>query len=618
MRICIAQTRIKAAAPEDNFAEIEKAIAQAHSEQADVIILPEMALPGYFVGDGWERPAFIQKCEDFNHRIAALSGDAVVIFGSVATDPRARNEDGRLRKFNAALIAQNGKLLNNPCIGMPFWPKTLMPNYREFDDSRHFFDTRKLAAERQQSIQSLLKLFTLTLRNGQTLRLALGICEDAWSDDYPLNPYELMSSHGEKPDLMVNISCSPFTLGKHARRKKLFAGLSNKFSCPVVYVNAVGSQNVGKTIFTFDGDSGVYTPSGFHGIAPAFAAATRTLDLQSVANTTIADERPLSESSARNEELLTALEAGLSFVKDEWKLEKVVIGVSGGIDSALSAVLHARVFGAQNVFCVNMPSRFNSQLTIGAAQKLAKNLGCSFASLSIEESVQLTLNQLDDARQQGLPLPSLLNPLVAENIQARDRGSRILSATASALGAVFPCNANKSETTVGYSTLYGDHAGYLAPIADLWKSDVYGLANFYNQEIFSREVIPAETMQVIPSAELSAEQDVAQGKGDPLCYPYHDALFRLWVEEWNRFDFDSTLAAYDDGTLKNRLSDEAVQHLNRLFPTREEFKSDLKRWWNAYTGMGAFKRVQAPPVLAITRRSFGFDHRECVGFPRQL
>lgn len=617
MRICIAQTRITAAAPEDNFAQIEKAIAQAHSEQADLIILPEMALPGYFVGDGWERPAFIRKCEEFNRRIAALSGDAVVIFGSVASDPHARNEDGRLRKYNAAFIAQNGQLLNNPCIGMPFWPKTLMPNYREFDDSRHFFDLRKLAAERQQSIQSLLRVFPLTLRNGQTLQLALGICEDAWSDDYSLNPYELMSSHGEKPDLLVNISCSPFTLGKHARRKKLFTGISGKFTCPVLYVNAVGSQNVGKTIFTFDGDSGVYTPSGFHGIAPAFAAATRTLDLNSVANSVAADDHSASAGLSRSAELMPALEAGLSLLKDEWKLEKIVIGVSGGIDSALSAVLHARVFGAQNVFCVNMPSRFNSQLTIDAAQKLAKNLACAFASLSIEESVKLTLNQLSEARQQGLPLPHALNPLVAENIQARDRGSRILSATASALGAVFPSNANKSETTVGYSTLYGDHAGYLAPIADLWKSDVYGLANFYNQEIFSREVIPAETLQVVPSAELSAEQDITKGKGDPLCYPYHDALFKLWVEEWNRFDFDSTLAAYDDGTLNNRLSDEAVQHLNRLFPTREEFKSDLKRWWNAYTGMGAFKRVQAPPVLAVTRRAFGFDHRECVGFPRQ-
>lgn len=613
MRICIAQTRIKAAAPEDNFAEIEKAIAHARSEQADLIIFPEMAVPGYFVGDGWERPAFIRKCEDFNRRIAAMSGDTVLIFGSVASDPHARNEDGRLRKYNAAFIAQNGKLLENPCIGMPFWPKTLMPNYREFDDSRHFFDLRKLAAERQQNVQSLLKLLPLTLRNGKTLRLALGVCEDAWSDDYSLNPYELMSSHGEKPDLLVNISCSPFTLGKHERRKKLFAGLNKKFSCPVVYVNAVGSQNVGKTIFTFDGDSGIYNHSGFHGIAPAFKDATRTFNLQ-----TIASEQTSPESFSRSAELLAALEAGLTFVRDEWKLERTVIGVSGGIDSALSAVLHARVFGAQNVFCVNMPSRFNSQLTIGAAQKLAKNLGCSFASLSIEDSVKLTLNQLDDARQQGLPLPHNLNSLVAENIQARDRGSRILSATASALGAVFPCNANKSETTVGYSTLYGDHAGYLAPIADLWKIDVYELAQFYNKEIFSGEVIPAETLQVVPSAELSAEQDITKGKGDPLCYPYHDALFRLWVEEWNRFDFDSTLAAYDDGSLKNRLSAEAVQHLQGLFQSREEFVADLKRWWNAYTGMGAFKRVQAPPVLAITRRSFGFDHRECVGFPRQL
>ena len=613
MRICIAQTRIKAAALEENFLAIENAIAQAQSEGADLLVCPEMALPGYFLGDAWERPSFLKQCDDHVLRLAALTGSFPVIFGSVGIDSNARNEDGRVRKYNAAFIAQRGRLLVNPALNLPFWPKTLMPNYREFDDSRHFFDLRKLAAERAVPLSTLLRPVAIPLASGRVVQVGIGICEDAWSDDYSHNPYETMFPKGTKADLLINISCSPFSLGKSERRKKLFTRIAQKHECPVVYVNAVGSQNVGKTIFSFDGDSGVYSASDFIPAAAAFESTVKTIaDVEAKANS-VNPNRQNAPSLSRLEEMQLALESGLGFIKDEWKLERVVVGVSGGIDSALSAVIHSRVFGAENVFCLNMPSRFNSPLTIDAAQKLARNLGCKFATLGIEESVALTLRQLNEARNQGLPIQDQLPSLVAENIQARDRGARIVAGVASALGAVFPCNANKSELTVGYSTLYGDHAGYIAPIADLWKQDVYALSKHYNANIFAASVIPDETLSVVPSAELSAEQDVGKGKGDPLCYPYHDALFRLWVEEWNRFDFEATLSAWDNGSLKALIGAEAGQHLDRLFKTRDEFLADLKRWWNAYCRMGAFKRVQAPPVLAITRRAFGFDHREAIG-----
>jgi NAD+ synthase (glutamine-hydrolysing) len=615
MRICVAQTRIKAAALEDNFKEIASAVQSATAEQADLIVFPEMALPGYFIGDAWERPSFLNACEELTHRVASLSSRTAIVFGSVGIDRAARNEDGRIRKYNAAFVAHDGRLLQNEALNLPFWPKTLLPNYREFDDSRHFYDLRKLAIEFGVALSSLVKPLSLKLSHEQSVRIGLGICEDAWADDYSVHPYEILSKDEHKPDLMINISCSPFTLGKQDKRRTLFSRLVSKSGCPVVYVNAVGSQNVGKTIFSFDGDSGIYSHTGFSPVGDSFLARTKTFDvpLQKASKQKAPTRIMLASAADRAAEICRALESGLNFLKEEWSLNRVVIGVSGGIDSALSAVLHTRVFGAENVFCVNMPSSYNSPLTIAAAKRLSAELGCCYTSVGIEESVRLTLSQLDAARTSGFPIPESLPSLVAENIQARDRGARLLAGIASALGAVFPCNANKSEMTIGYSTLYGDHAGYLAPLADLWKGDVYALARHYNKNVFGREVIPEETLSVVPSAELSSEQDVTQGKGDPLCYPYHDALFRLWVEEWNRFDFQSTLDAWDQGTLAHFIGPEAHSHLQQLFKTRADFCRDLKKWWSAYTTMGAFKRVQSPPVLALTRRAFGFDHREAIG-----
>jgi NAD+ synthase (glutamine-hydrolysing) len=610
MRICIAQTRVRAAALEQNFAIMCSAIEKAQRDESDIIVFPEMALPGYFLGDAWERPSFLQRCQDYVERIAALSNNIAVIFGSVGIDANSRNEDGRIRKYNAAFVAQNGTLLHNSSSNLPFWPKTLLPNYREFDDSRHFFDLRKLAIERNVSLENLLKPVALLKRDGSTVLVGIGLCEDAWDEDYSSKPYTILCQSEKRPDLLINLSCSPFTKGKQHKRRQLFSKKSNDLNLPIVYVNAVGSQNIGKTIFSFDGQSGVYSGDSFTPTAEAFVESVETISLT---NRSTIPNASGSVASNQTDEIRLALESGLSFIRDEWGLEKVVIGVSGGIDSALSTVLHARVFGEKNITCINLPSKFNSQLTINAARSLATNINCSFASLSIEESVALTLRQLDEARLQGLPISTPLSTLVPENIQARDRGSRLIAGVASALGAIFPCNANKSEMTVGYSTLYGDHAGYLAPLGDLWKADVYDLSRHYNSVVYGREIIPSATLSVVPSAELSAQQDVTRGQGDPLYYPYHDALFKLWVEEWNRYDFESTLEAWENGTLSKILGTAAEQYLSNAFKTRDEFIKDLCRWWNAYVGMGAFKRVQAPPVLALTRRAFGFDHREAIG-----
>ena len=162
---------------------------------------------------------------------------------------------------------------------------------------------------------------------------------------------------------------------------------------------------------------------------------------------------------------------------------------------------------------------------------------------------------------------------------------------------------------MGYCTLYGDESGFLAALADLWKHQVYALGQYMNQRIFAAEVIPAEVFSIVPSAELSAEQDVDAGKGDPLIYPYHDYLFRSFVERWQRATPEDILHWYANGTLEENIGCE-LGLVSRLFPSVNDFISDLERWWRLYTGMGVAKRIQAPPVLAVSRRAFGFDHRE--------
>jgi NAD+ synthase (glutamine-hydrolysing) len=207
-----------------------------------------------------------------------------------------------------------------------------------------------------------------------------------------------------------------------------------------------------------------------------------------------------------------------------------------------------------------------------------------------------------------------LSPAMLENVQARDRSSRVLAALAAAFGGVFTCNTNKTEATVGYGTLYGDLTGFLANLADLWKEEVYALGRHMNEAGATANAIPRGCFDVTPSAELSPDQNVDEGKGDPLVYPYHDRLFRNWVETWNRTTPEEILEWYADNTLEEQIG--YAGRVRDLFPSARAFIGDLERWWSLYTGMGVAKRIQAPPILAIKRRAFGFDHREAQMPPR--
>ncbi|MBR3051685.1 MAG: NAD(+) synthase, partial [Selenomonadaceae bacterium] len=286
-----------------------------------------------------------------------------------------------------------------------------------------------------------------------------------------------------------------------------------------------------------------------------------------------------------------------------------VIGVSGGIDSAVAAALYTKICGAENVYLVNMPSKFNSATTKNLSEQLAKNLGCKYFVVPIQESVDWTVKQLESV---GLEV----SDFVKENIQARDRSARILAAIAASVGGGFTCNANKAESTVGYATLYGDATGFLSALADLWKFQVYDLARYMNEKIFCREVIPQGIIDIVPSAELSTAQNVDEGKGDPLKYPYHDYLFRAFAER--HLTPEDILNWYAEKVLEENIGC-AAGLVEKYFPTAADFIADLERWWKQFTGISVAKRIQSPPILAVTENPYGAraESQNCIHFTKK-
>ncbi len=616
LKIALAQMEVIPGRPDLNTRTMLEMIGQARRLNADMIVFPEMAVPGYLLGDTWEQRAFLRDCEEYGRRVVAASEGICVLFGNVGVDWDRIGDDGRVRKYNSFFAARDGRLCGGDNFPYPFRVKSLQPNYREFEDDRHFYSLRKLALELGEKVEDLLQPVVMNVA-GNELRIGCILCEDGWSEDYSFKPMAAISRNGPV-HLFVNISSSPFTLGKNNKRNRVFSRQVKDACVPLVYVNNVGIQNNGKTVFTFDGCSTVYDAGGRTvACCPPFSPVLEVVDLDLASGG--AGLSPVGVPDDRDTgSIYRALSYGISRFLPSIGIERVVIGVSGGIDSAVSASLYTRVLGPDNVLLVNMPSIYNSPTTRRLAEQLARNLGCPYAVVPVQGAVEFTIGQISrtpvvnlrDGRQFSLGV----TPLMAENIQARDRSARILAALAAAFGGGFTCNANKSEMTVGYSTLYGDQAGFFAALADLWKHQVYDLAEYLNRQVYQWEVIPREIIGLVPSAELSFDQAVDQGKGDPIVYPYHDYLFRAFVENWNRATPEDILDWYRRGVLEENIGCRPGL-VKRLFGSPREFVEDLERWWKAYTGMAVAKRIQAPPVLAVSRRVFGFDHREAQNGP---
>ena len=612
MKIALSQFEIIPSMPSDNAARIINYIEEAKNNKADIIIFPELAISGYLIGDMWESESFIRECEELGEEIIKASKDIFVIFGNVAVDRNKKNFDGRVRKYNALFLAKDGKLIKNPYskIPYPFIIKTLLPNYKEFEDTRHFFSFKDLIFENVLEDNFDLKEYFKPVEiniNGEKINLGLTICEDAWSSNYNLSPIDILN---EKTDLFINISSSPYTLIKDTKRHKMYSDISKKYNKPLIYVNNVGIQNNGKTVYTFDGGSSAYDNNG-----NIICASNRYEErLYYIEMNLTKKEFPKTIIIKEENEYKLIYDTIIYGIRKFMKsigINKVVIGVSGGIDSALSSAVYVNAIGKDNVLLVNMPSKFNSNTTKNLAKTLAENLGCAYMVVPIQESVDFTIKQIETCKiiKDGEESFLKASSFIVENIQARDRSARILSGLAASFGGVFTCNANKTETMVGYSTLCGDGAGFFAALADLWKYQIYELAKYINKNIFKKEIIPEGSINIVPSAELSNAQAIDEGKGDPIKYDYHDYLFKALMESWNRILPEDILQMYIDETLEEKIGCEKGI-IKKYFKNDLEFIEDLEKWWRQYMGMAVSKRIQAPPILAISRRAFGFGNRE--------
>ncbi len=287
-------------------------------------------------------------------------------------------------------------------------------------------------------------------------------------------------------------------------------------------------------------------------------------------------------------------------------IKKIVLGLSGGIDSAVVAALYCQILGAENVVAVNMPCKYNSEITQKIAGSIAHNLDCGYHVIPITQGVQELQTILTDNKL-------TCSGLTLENIQARERGARILAAVAAANDAAVSCNSNKAELTVGYATFYGDLTGVLSVIGDLWKYQVYELGRYLNEQIYKSQVIPEAAFQIRPSAELSEEQTVGNG-GDPLYYPYHDYLFNAFTSSTTP---TKIIQWYQDGVLEEKLGCRSGI-LDIIFKKEPSaFINDLEHWYNAYRGLSVAKRLQAPPIIAVSENPFTFPEPQIGAYYSQ-
>jgi NAD+ synthase (glutamine-hydrolysing) len=536
MKIALAQFNPTVGDFDGNSARILELARQARAGGAEIAVFSELCLCGYPPQDLIERPAFVQRNRE---GLARLAGEIALpsVIGYVG---KAQDETGK-RVANSAALVGDGKILFEQ-------QKMLLPTYDVFDETRYF---------QPALIQHAFLLGSETL--------GITICEDIWNDKnfwtqrlYERDPVTELVGKGSS--IILNISSSPYTIDKRAIRHDMLRAMAKRHQVPVVYVNQVG----GNDSLVFDGSSIAFLADGSVGaLAKSFEEDLVFFD----SATGTGDIRP--QITDEIEAAYRALVLGTRDYVRKCGFRKVVIGLSGGIDSALVATIAADALGPENVTGVSMPGPFSSGGSVTDAKCLAKNLGIKLLKLPIGDTFESYGKALADIFA-GLPAD-----VTEENLQARIRGN-LLMAFSNKFGALVLSTGNKSEMAVGYCTLYGDMAGGLAVISDVPKTMVYELAAFANRP---KPRIPEAIFTKAPSAELRANQT------DQDSLPPYDVLDRIlksFVEDL-------------------RSAEEIAQHYG--------FPPELVNWVTRQVDRNEYKRKQAPPGLKVTSKAFSVGRR---------
>ncbi len=543
MRIALAQLNFIIGDFEYNYSKIVEAINKAKKVNADLIVFSELAVCGYPPHDLLEHKWFVEKSITYINKIAHHCDEVAAIIGGPSFNP---DDEGKIL-FNSAYFLENGKIRS-------IHHKTLLPTYDIFDEYRYFEPN---------------KSFELVQFKGK--KLALTICEDLWDDPppvyafgrsklYTVSPMKELMKLG--PDLVINIAASPFAHNKIEIKKKIFTNYAAKLNLPIFYVNQVGAN----TDLIFDGGSMVIDSRGnIVDMLKFFHEDFRVYLLEDVQ---LGNVPANYTEKTEIEEIHDALVLGISDYFTKSKLKSAVLGLSGGIDSAVATVLAVEALGNENVVVLLMPSKYSSEHSVTDAIELAHHLNIKYHIVPIQSIV-------DQVRETLSPIfNNLPEDITEENIQARTRGM-LLMAMSNKFGHILLNTSNKSEIAVGYGTLYGDMNGGLSVLGDTYKTIVYQLAHYINRY---SEIIPANIIKKAPSAELRPDQK------DSDSLPPYELL-------------DKILFAY----IEQQQSAEEI--------IAEGFDQQMVNQVIRMVNFNEYKRFQTPPILKVSSKSFGYGRR---------
>lgn len=552
MNIAIAQLNFHIANLKSNLKKILEAVEEAKEKGADLIVFSELAICGYPPLDLLEHKEFVDECLLIVDQLAIHSEQIGIVVGGPSVNPNSKGK----KLFNTAFFLAEGKVVQKV-------HKTLLPTYDIFDEYRYFEPNTH---------------FEIVSFKGK--RIALTICEDLWDDQpvenafartklYTRSPMEELIK--QDPDLILNISASPFAANKLSARQEVMSQNAKKFGLPLFYANQVGAN----TELLFDGGSMVVNAQGvIHDSFDAFEEGVIVYELDELENASNRPEvhfnslQPNLSEEYRLEMIRKALIFGIKDYFNKMGFSKATLGLSGGIDSALTLVLAAEALGSENIHVLLLPSKYSSDHSISDSVELLKIINVDSSTISIQPIVDVFENQLSEL------FVGYEAGLAEENIQARARGV-LLMALSNKKGHILLNTSNKSETAVGYSTLYGDMSGGLSVLGDLYKTDVYLLSRHINHH---KEVIPQNIIDKPPSAELRPDQKDSDSLPD---YAILDQILYAYIEQR-----------------------QSVQDI-----VNQGFVEDTVKIIVSLVNRSEYKRFQAPPILRISSKAFGMGRR---------